>query len=131
LDAQRVYVGGISGGAKSAFRALMFYPEVFRGAVLSAGVEYFRALPARSNQKVGTWPQRIGTPRDLGLAKTRPVAITTGPIDFNYGHISDVVAAMHEDGFARVQVFSRQDLGHAPPPTDMFDQALTWVDCRQ
>jgi pimeloyl-ACP methyl ester carboxylesterase len=126
-----VYVGGISGGAKSAFRALLFYPEVFRGAVLSAGIEYFRNVAARSHQKGTTWPPRIGTPRDLGVAKTRPVAITTGPNDFNYGQILDVIAGMQEDGFARVQVFSSQDLGHAPPPADMFDQALTWVDRRQ
>jgi hypothetical protein len=128
LDHDRVYVGGVSGGAKSAFRALLFYPEVFRGALLAAGVEYFREVPARSKAGGSMWPQRIGRSSNLSLAKTRPVGITTGPNDFNYPHISDVVAAMHEDHFVYVQLFSFSDLGHAPPPADEFERALTWVD---
>ena len=62
------------------------------------------------------------------LAKTRPVALTTGPKDFNNGQISDVVAGMREDNFARVQIFSWPNLGHAPPPADAFDRALTWIE---
>jgi predicted DNA-binding transcriptional regulator AlpA len=43
-------------------------------------------------------------------------------------HITDVVGAMREDGFSRVQIFSWQDLGHAPPPAELFDRALTWIE---
>jgi hypothetical protein len=42
--------------------------------------------------------------------------------------MSDVVAGMREDGFRRVQMFSWQELGHAPPPVDLFDTALTWLE---
>jgi predicted esterase len=130
LDRERVYVGGFSGGAKSAFRALLYYPDVFRGALLASGVEYYRALPVHSRPQGGTWPARFGTPRDLALTKTRPVALTTGPNDFNFGQISDVVSGMLEDRFTRVQIFSWQDLGHSPPPADALDRALTWLDGR-
>jgi hypothetical protein len=131
LDESRVYVGGLSGGAKSAFRAQLFYPEVFRGALLAAGIEYYRDVAARSRAAGSLWPARIGMSTNLELAKTRAVALTTGPNDFNYGQISDVVAAMHEDGFARVQIFSWQNLGHAPPPADALDRALTWLQSGQ
>jgi len=131
LDRERVYVSGFSGGAKSAFRALLYYPDVFRGALLASGAEYFRPLPVHSRPQGGTWPARYGIPSDLALAKCRPVALTTGPNDFNFGQISDVVSGMLEDRFARVQIFSWQDLGHAPPPADALDRALTWLDGRQ
>ncbi len=128
LDPRRVYVGGLSGGAKSAFRAQLYYPDVFQGALLAAGVEYFRSLPAPSQGKSAVWPQRIGKPRDLAFARLRPVAITTGPNDFNLGHITDVAAGMREDAFTRVQVFSGQSLGHAPPPAELFERAVRWLD---
>ena len=37
VDADRVYVGGFSGGARVAMRVALGYPDVFRGAVLNAG----------------------------------------------------------------------------------------------
>jgi hypothetical protein len=131
LDKDRVYVGGFSGGAKSAFRAQLFYPEVFRGALLAGGVEFYREVAARSHAHGSLWPARIGFPTNLALAKTRPVALTTGPKDFNNGQISDVVVGMREDNFEHVQIFSWKNLGHAPPPADAFDRALTWVESGQ
>ena len=37
LDANRVYVGGMSGGSRVALRVALAYPDVFRGALLNAG----------------------------------------------------------------------------------------------
>jgi len=37
VDPQRVYVGGFSGGARTALRLALGYPDVFRGAWLNAG----------------------------------------------------------------------------------------------
>lgn len=37
LDADRVYVGGLSGGSRVALRIALAYPDVFRGALLNAG----------------------------------------------------------------------------------------------
>jgi len=128
LDEKRVYIGGVSGGAKSAFRALLFHPEVFQGAVLAAGIEYFRPLAAKSRGQGAQWPERIGLPRNLQLAKTRPIALTTGPTDFNFGQINDVVAGAHEDNFVRMQIFSWQELGHAPPPAELLDRVLVWLN---
>ena len=131
VDPNRVYVGGLSGGAKSAFRAQLFYPEVFRGALLAGGIEFYRDVAARSRAQGSLWPARIGLPTNLALAKARPVALTTGPNDINFGQISDVVAAMHEDAFARVQIFDWEHLDHEPPPSDALDRALTWLEGRQ
>jgi pimeloyl-ACP methyl ester carboxylesterase len=37
LDANRIYVGGLSGGSRVALRIALAYPDLFRGALLNAG----------------------------------------------------------------------------------------------
>jgi pimeloyl-ACP methyl ester carboxylesterase len=37
IDANRVYVGGLSGGSRVALRVALAYPDLFRGALLNAG----------------------------------------------------------------------------------------------
>jgi hypothetical protein len=37
IDADRVYIGGFSGGARAALRTALAYPDLFRGALLNAG----------------------------------------------------------------------------------------------
>jgi pimeloyl-ACP methyl ester carboxylesterase len=37
IDANRVYVGGLSGGSRVALRVALAYPDLFRGALLTAG----------------------------------------------------------------------------------------------
>jgi predicted esterase len=37
VDAQRVYIGGFSGGSRVAVRLALAYPDVFHGALLNAG----------------------------------------------------------------------------------------------
>src|ERR1700756_5473113 len=37
VDAERVYIGGFSGGSRIALRLALGYPDLFRGAILNAG----------------------------------------------------------------------------------------------
>jgi predicted esterase len=37
IDAQRIYIGGFSGGSRAALRIALGYPDLFRGAILNAG----------------------------------------------------------------------------------------------
>lgn len=39
VDPKRIYVGGFSGGSRVALRVALGYPDVFRGALLSAGAD--------------------------------------------------------------------------------------------
>jgi predicted esterase len=41
LDPDRIYVSGFSGGSRTAMRAALSYPDVFRGAVLNSGSDPF------------------------------------------------------------------------------------------
>lgn len=67
IDAERVYVGGFSGGSRIALRIALAYPDVFRGAILDAG-----------SDPIGT-PEVPLPPRDLFAlfqSQTRLVYIT-------------------------------------------------------
>lgn len=41
IDAERTYIGGLSGGSRVALRVALAYPDVFRGALLNAGSDSF------------------------------------------------------------------------------------------
>lgn len=41
LNPARIYVAGFSGGSRTAMRAALSYPDVFRGAILNAGSDPF------------------------------------------------------------------------------------------
>lgn len=45
IDPTRVYVGGLSGGARVALRIALAYPDVFRGVLLNAGSDPIGDLP--------------------------------------------------------------------------------------
>jgi len=45
IDPARVYVGGLSGGARVALRTALAYPDVFRGVLLNAGSDPIGELP--------------------------------------------------------------------------------------
>jgi dienelactone hydrolase len=45
VDAQRVYIGGFSGGARMALRLALAYPDLYRGALLNAGSDPLDAGP--------------------------------------------------------------------------------------
>lgn len=128
LDSERIFIGGFSGGAKAAFHTQLYYPDIFRGALLACGLDYFRDIPARSAGEGKTWFKRFGVPRDLAQAKGRPVFVVTGSADMNLAQISDVHAALGEDGFPNVEVLEIPGLGHEKPPADAFSRALDWLE---
>ena len=130
IDDERVYIGGMSGGAKSAFQTLLAFPDIFRGALLACGIHYYRNIPAHSAGPDKTWFKRMNQPRELASAKSRRIVVVTGPNDFNFGHITDVMSAMHEDGFNSAEILSVPGLGHQRPPADAFAAALQQIDER-
>lgn len=126
IEPDRVFVGGFSGGAKSALRAMLLYPDVFRGAVLAGGASYFRPVPALSDGRGRTWPAELATPRDVVAAKRYPFVFVTGSADMNFGSVSDVVAQMKTDGF-HVHLIGGAE-GHVSPSARLLDEALVLLE---
>jgi len=125
IDRRRVYVGGFSGGAKSALRALLGYPDVFRGGVFCAGAEYFRDVPAADSR---FFPARYSRPPDLDAARQTHIALVSGPRDPNFAQINAVLGGMRSDRFGHAELFSEPELGHVNPSGKTLARVLSWLD---
>ncbi|MCA9623720.1 MAG: hypothetical protein KC731_32080 [Myxococcales bacterium] len=125
IDGERIWVGGFSGGAKSALRALLGFPDVFRGGVFCGGADYFRPLPAPGGRR---WRSGFGRPQLLPAARQRSIALVVGTEDFNFTHVSAVHAGMGEDGFDDRRLFTVPGIGHRLPSAETLDEVLTWLD---
>jgi len=82
IDAERVYVGGFSGGARTALQIALGYPDLFRGVLLNAG-----------SDPIGEGNARL-PPADLfrRFQETMRVAYVSGERDTYY---------TREDGISR------------------------------
>jgi dienelactone hydrolase len=115
IDPVRTYVGGFSGGSRTALRIALAYPDVFRGALLNAGSDPIGATPD------------ILPPADLFArfqVSTR-VVFVTGALDTS-ARASDASSA---ESMARSCVFNVRTIdvpaaGHAIAPPAEFSEAL-------
>ncbi len=126
IDSRRVYIAGISGGAKIAMMTWACFPDVFAGAIPIVGLASYKDTPAGA---AGVWPALFAKPGPAHfktLAKQR-AAVMTGPPDFNYENILPMSEAMARDGLS-IRVFEYADMGHTLPTPERFTEALSWID---
>lgn len=126
IDPRRVYVAGISGGAKIAAMTWACFPDVFAGAVPIVGMASYKDTPAGAQ---GVWPALFARPAAplFRTLKAQRAAVMTGPPDFNYQNIIPMVEAISRDGIA-VRVFEYLDMGHTLPTPERFRESFTWID---
>lgn len=126
IDSRRVYVAGISGGAKVATMTWACFPDVFSGAVAIVGLASYKDTPAGTG---GAWPALFAKPAlplFRRLASQRLAAVTGGR-DFNHENMLPMAEAMRRDGL-QVRVFNHADMGHTLPTAERFREALDWID---
>jgi hypothetical protein len=126
IDPRRVYLSGISGGARVASMLQGCFADIFTGSVPIVGLEFYENIPLGT----GRWA-RAGYIRPQGalyrLLRDRPIAPITGPHDGNYNAIKSATYLMERDGL-RVHLFEYPDMGHQMPTPERFTEALVWVD---
>lgn len=126
IDPSRIYIAGISGGAKIATMAWGCFPDVFAGAVAIVGLASYKDTPAG---REGIWPALFAQPRGemFQLLTSHRLAAMTGPPDFNYRNMLPMAEAMRRDGL-EIRIFDYADMGHTLPTPERFSEALRWVD---
>ncbi|HXU32110.1 MAG TPA: carboxypeptidase regulatory-like domain-containing protein, partial [Thermoanaerobaculia bacterium] len=85
IDPTRLYAAGHSGGGRAASALALLYPDVFRGALMMMGVDWYRDLPV-SDKPGASWPAPFHKPPSdlLRLARERSrLVLLTGERDFN------------------------------------------------
>ena len=121
VDPARVYVGGVSGGARVAQAVALAFPDVFRGVLLTVG----------SGPIGGRLGLRVPPAELFRRFQETRVVLATG---------ADDAAAIEDDERTRaslrswcvfdVQVIARPGLGHEPLDAHGLDLALEALDRR-
>ena len=119
VDPERVFVGGFSGGSRTALRVALAYPDVFRGALLNAG-----------SDAIGS-TRLTAPPADLMrlFQTTVRLAYVTGAHDLpNRRADAASQRSMQEFCVQQVHRHSMGSRGHATPDRRAFQKVLAWLD---
>jgi hypothetical protein len=126
IDDSRVYIGGISGGARVACHLWMGWPETFKGVLPVVGISFYDPIEGLDGKM---YAPDFDKPLDAAfdIVKSRPLAAISGPKDFNYAHISPCVERMRLVGI-QARLFECPNTAHAMPPMELLSSALTFID---
>lgn len=126
IDESRIYIGGISGGARVACHLWMGWPETFTGVLPVVGISFYDPIEGLDGK---TYAPDFDKPLDgaFNIVKSRPLAAISGPKDFNYVHVAPCVERMRLVGI-QGRLFESPDTGHEMPPPDLASSALTFID---
>ena len=124
VDPRRVYITGMSGGGRMSGVMSICFPDIFTGAVPIVGFASYSRL---RNSMV-----YFAKPRGemLRRARSQPIALMSGPPDFNYREMTERMKRLEIDGFAGLRMFKYPDMGHVMPTPVRFLEAIKYVDER-
>ena len=117
VDADAVFIGGFSGGARVAQRLALAYPDLFRGAILNAG-----------SDPIGSQDMPL-PPKDLfyRFQESSRLVYVTGEIDPRLGMDQDSLRSMHQWCVFAVQSHVEPSAGHEVLGSTAFAWALSAV----
>jgi pimeloyl-ACP methyl ester carboxylesterase len=114
VDGQRVWVAGYSGGGRIASALVFHFPDVFSGALLYMGCNFYEPLASR--QKPGLfWPPAFAPPtssRQKKIERQSRVVLATAEFDFNRFQTRATRDAMKQRGFEHVLYLEVPAVGH-------------------
>jgi pimeloyl-ACP methyl ester carboxylesterase len=113
LDANRVYLAGMSGGGRVASQTITRFPQNFAGALYVVGADFH--LPA-------------GPLRHLALE--RRYVFITGSQDFNRREMRRVSRRYTDAGAERVLLIDEAGFGHQHATPALLGRALEFLDAR-
>ncbi len=127
IDDTRIYMAGLSGGGKVSSILTICFAEIFAGAVAIVGFGSYHELgESWGEHRMPYYTKPRGIP--LKTARSRRMAVMTGPPDFNYREMVQRANWMLDDGFGNVRLFIHEDMTHEMPTPSRFVEALSWAD---
>jgi hypothetical protein len=124
IDPRRVWVGGFSGGARSASKAALLYPEVFTGGIFVGAADYVREVgPDGAGRR---WSSNMPRPDLQRVAASKPhgFVLIVGEHDPNRDYMLQVHREYLRDGFRNATLALVPGLGHTLPSDGLFATVL-------
>lgn len=134
INPNRIYVAGLSGGARMANSLAFLHPDIFKGALMNCGAGFPSPVPAKlidkNNPQQTNYGDIVGQ-RGINPAAARlavKFAFTTGKKDFRYANILDLYNGGYEANGYNAKLFDVPGMGHSDCDPKTLRQALTFLD---
>jgi predicted esterase len=130
VDKDRIYVGGFSEGGDIASQLGFVFGDVFDGAMMLCGTNYFRDIPHPQTPH-RQWAAQFTAPARevLDFAKTyNRYVFLSGENDPPRVMINATARVCDREGFANVTYLDVPDLAHELPPPVWVEQAVIVLD---
>lgn len=126
IDADRVYLTGISGGGKITTHAFFGFPEIVKGGVPVVAISVYEQLKRADGKYYrGDFPKP--SERRMNELREHRLACITGDKDGNYEHITLAIKLMLRDRLD-VKLFDVPGMGHEFAKAETFAESMRWVD---
>ena len=129
IDTTRIYVSGMSGGARIASFAAFAHPNLFSSVFAVCGINFCRKVPRVKATQTDEYGYFSIDPRQADETKRRvKFALVTGPKDFRYGNILDIYqGGLLPDGY-KVKLFDVPGMGHEICSAKILNDGLSWFE---
>jgi hypothetical protein len=131
IDANRVYIAGVSGGGRISSMLGVCYPDVFKGGMYIVGCNYLREMTA-PNTGGKVWHRGYAQPAaDLFNQAKKNVShvLLTGETDGNREQTKEYYEkGFKKDGFLHVTYIEVPGMGHQPPNAEWFEKGLAAME---
>ena len=129
IDPKRVYVTGLSGGARIACLTAFIHPNLVSGVLPMCGAEFPGVVPKKLATRDDPYGAFQGDPKLVEKAKANVgFALISGPKDFRHGNILDIYNGGYAPQKYRAKVFDVPGMGHEMAPARVLDMALDWLE---
>lgn len=114
VDAERRYIGGMSGGGRVASQTITRFPQQFAGAIFMSGADFW--LPKH--------------PALLEMVKSRRYVFLTGTYDFSNTEMNTVSRQYRKAGVSNLLFLEIENHKHRLATGEMLGKAIDFLDAR-
>lgn len=114
IDPERVYLTGLSGGGRMAGMVAADYPQLFKGAIFSCGVDFWDEHP----------------PREFELFRRNHFVFVTGTRDHALEQTRRVHQRYVEAGVDNSELMIIRNMTHRNPDGPVLESAIRYLDSR-
>lgn len=137
VDRSRIYVAGLSGGARAAGETAFWQSDLFSGTIQSCGADFYRPV---KHERTTNWTDTNGnsygvldtSPGDVSAAKEEiRFVLITGTNDFRHPNLLDLYEnGFHKEGF-HCKLIDVPGMGHADASAEVLNEALDYISGKQ
>ena len=120
LDDRRIYIAGMSGGARIASFVAALRPDLFNGGLFFCGVDPW------SERDVDPWIE--SPPEDFDTMKENRYVFVSGTEDFKLAATARVYRNYKKAGIEDSKLIVVDGMGHELPDAETFDRAMDFLD---